>query len=269
MRLSQLLLLCVISSHNSAALAHAGHDEQLLRINRAIEQNADDQALYIRRGSIYSENRQFDEAKTNFERAERLGPAALVAIEWGVLYYRMGDYPRATAYLDEYLERFPQSARGYEYRAWAARDTGDYAQAIADLNSYFELLDNPHPGNYIAAANMLHDMQQTGQALQLLDKGIAKIGLTPQLQRRAIELELARDRVDNAIARQDSLRGPLHENPLWKLQMAELLRQDNRNNEARDMARQAEEELLQLRPTPARQQQLQRARVLLEQPPNP
>jgi tetratricopeptide (TPR) repeat protein len=264
MRMLQLLLLCVLYVHNGNAFAHAGHDEQLLRINRAIEQQPDDQALYIRRGSIYSENRQFDDAIANFEHAEQLGPAVLVAFERGILYYRMGDFERATEYFDQYLEQFPQAAHGYEYRAWAARDTGNYQQAIADLNSYFDLLEAPHPGNYIAAANMLHDMQQTGQALQLLDKGMEKIGLTPQLQRRAIELELERGQVSNAIARQDSLRKPLNANPLWKLQMAELLLQDNRDEEARKMAQQAETELLELRPTPARLQQLQRARELLK-----
>ena len=264
MRLLQLLLLCVLFLSNSNAFAHAGHDAQLLRINRAIEQQPDDQALYIRRGSIYCENRQFDHASADFEQAERLGPKVVVAFERGVLYYRMGDFERATDYFNQYLEQFPEAAHAFEYRAWAARDTGDYPLAIADLNSYFELLETPHPGNYIAAANMLHDMQQTQQALQLLDKGMEKIGLTPQLQRRAIELELERDQVSNAIARHDSLRSTLNENPLWKLQMAELLLQDNRNEEARKMAQQAETELLALRPTPARLQQLQRSRQLLK-----
>ncbi len=266
MRMLQLLLLCVLYVHNGNAFAHAGHEEQLLRINRAIEQQPDDQALYIRRGSIYSGNRQFDDAIANFEHAERLGPGVLVAFERGVLYYRMGDFERATAYFNQYLEQFPQAAHAYEYRAWAARDTGNYQQAIADLNNYFDVLEKPHPGNYIAAANMLHDMQQTEQALQLLDKGMGKIGLTPQLQRRAIELELERDQVSNAIARQDSLRKPLNANPLWKLQMAELLLQDKRDEAARKMAQQAENELLELRPTPARLEQLEHARELLKPP---
>ena len=269
MRLLQLLLVCVVFSSNGNAFAHAGHDEQLLRINRAIEQQPDDQALYIRRGSIYCENRQFDDASADFEQAERLGPKVVVAFERGVLYYRMGDFERATEYFNQYLEQFPQAAHAYEYRAWAARDTGNYPLAIADLHNYFDLLETPHPGNYIAAANMLHDMQQTGQALQLLDQGMEKIGLTPQLQRRAIELELERDQLSNAIARQDSLRSPLNANPLWKLQMAELLLQDKRDKAARKLAREAENELLQLRPTPARLQQLQRARELLEPASNP
>lgn len=269
MRLLPLLLLCVLSIHSSNAFSHAGHDEQLLRINRAIEQQPDDQALYIRRGSIYSENLQFDNAAADFAHAERLGPGVVVAFEQGILYYRMGDFQRSSDYFNQYLEQFPLAAHAYEYRAWAARDAGDYKQAIADLNSYFDLLEKPHPGNYIAAANMLRDMQQTGHAVQLLDKGIEKIGLTPQLQRRAIELELEQGHVSNAIARQASLRTALHANPLWKLEMAELLLRDNRDTDAQQLAREAEYELLELRSTPARLQQLERARELLESPAAP
>jgi tetratricopeptide (TPR) repeat protein len=257
------ILVCVLAMIGTA-FAHPGKHEQLQRINHSIEQQPNEQALYIQRGYIYSENGEFDSAKADYQQAEELGPPALVALNWGILYYRMGDFERATEYFDQYLEQFPKAAHAYEYRARAARDTGNYQQAIADLNSYFDLLEAPHPGNYIAAANMLHDMQQTEQALQLLDKGMEKIGLTPQLQRRAIELELERDQVSNAIARQDSLRKPLNANPLWKLQMAELLLQDNRDEEARKMAREAENELLKLRPTPARLQQLERARELLK-----
>jgi len=152
-----------------------------------------------------------------------------------------------------------------EYRARCKRDAGNYAGAVSDLNRYFELHENPHPGNYISAATMLDEMGKTDEALKVLDAGLDKIGLTPQLQRYAIKLELENHQPENAITRQETLRKPLKENPQWKLEMAELLLLVNRPAEAETLLTEAKAELSELRPTPARLALLERAGELLQQ----
>ena len=245
-------------------MAHPGQHEQLARINRAIDQQPEQQALYLQRGMIYSSGGQFAEARTDYARAEQLGPPVLVAYEFGVLYYRMGDFARATNYLDQYLAQFPSSAAAYEYRARAAREAGDYDAAMADLEMYFQLHDSPHPGNYIWAAKMLREMDKTEKALALLDQGLDKLGLIPQLQRQAIELELERGQPVIAITRLETLRVPLKESPGWKLEMAELLIRTDRRQEAVNLLLEAEAELNELRPTPARLELQRQARDLQE-----
>ena len=244
------------------AHAHPGQQDQLARATRSIAQHPDTQALYIQRGMIYSTAGEFEEATADYTRAEQLGPAVLVAFDRGVLYYRMGDFGRATYYLDQYLEQFPSSAVAFEYRARTARGAGNYQRALADLNSYFELQDNPNPGHYISAAEMLREMGRIEQALTVLDQGLDKLGTIPQLQRHAIGLELARQQTESAITRLETLRVPLNENPGWKLQMAELLILANRRSEADAFLLQAEAELAELRPTPARLELQRQAREL-------
>jgi hypothetical protein len=57
----------------------------------------------------------------------------------------------------------------------------------------------------------------------------------------------------SAIARFETLREPLRENPSWRLQMAELLILDGRRPEADIQLQAAQSELAGLRATPARQ----------------
>ena len=211
---------------------------------------------------IYSSAGQFEEAIADYTLAEQLGPAVLVAFDRGVLHYRMGEFARATDYLDQYLEQFPSSAAAFEYRARISRDAGQYDRALADLNNYFQLQDKPNPGHYISAAKMLQEMGQIEEALTVLDRGLSKLGLTPQLQRHAISLELARQQPEAAITRLETLRIPLKENPGWKLQMAELLMLVERRTEADLLLLQAEADLAELRPTPARLALQRKAREL-------
>ena len=243
-------------------MAHPGQHEQLARINRAIGQQPEQQALYLQRGMIYSSGGQFAEAREDYARAEQLGPPVLVAYELGVLYYRMGDFARATNYLDQYLAQFPSSAPAYEYRARAAREAGDYDAAMADLEMYFQLHSSPHPGNYIWAAKMLGEMDKTEKALTLLDQGLDKLGLIPQLQRQAIELELQRGQPAVAITRLETLRVPLKESPGWKLEMVALLMRAGHRQEAAILLLEAEAALNELRPTPARLALQRQAREL-------
>jgi len=261
------LVLCAALLAVPSVFAHPGMQDQLARIDRAIAERPSGQALYIQRGIIHTDGGHYAEALADYRQAEKLGARILVAHELGVLFYRMRDYDKATNYLSQYLRQFPASAAAYEARSRVYRDTGDHQRAMADLQTYFELHDAPHPGNYLAAADMLEGMGQTDAALVTLDRGMKKLGLTPQLQRRAVALELQRQKPDKAIARLETLRGPLRESPSWKIEMAELLLMQQRRPEADEFLRQAHDELITLRPTPARIELLQRAEALRQPAP--
>jgi thioredoxin-like negative regulator of GroEL len=98
----------------------------------------------------------------------------------------------------------------------------------------------------------------------LLDKGLKKLGAVPQLQRVAIALERERGDINSAVARLETLRVPLRENPSWKLEMVELLLLDNRTDQATALLREVEATLADLRSTPARQDLLKRSQTLRE-----
>ena len=90
------------------------------------------------------------------------------------------------------------------------------------------------------------------EALAILDAGIAKLGLNPQLQHHAIELELTSQRPDRALARGDALRPILGDSPEWKVDMAELYLLNGATAQADGMLKDAKAQLKLLRKTPAR-----------------
>ena len=109
----------------------------------------------------------------------------------------------------------------------------------------------------------MEETRRLEQALTLLDQGLAKLGVIPQLQRHAIRLELLRQRPDLAIARLESLRDMLRDNPQWKIDMAELLWIAGRREDATELLGAARSELVVLRPTPARTAAQQRATEMM------
>lgn len=256
------LLLACLPCALSTAYAHPGEHEQLENINHYIARQPNEQVLYIRRASLYSTGGHYEQAAADLARAETLGPPVEAAIERGLLHLRQGEVDLAMRSFDRYIKAYPGVAITYEYRARAAREAGNKAQAVADLKQSIALREHPHPGIYLAAADLLHEMQDTRQALLLLDEGLAKLGPVPTLQRRAIALVLGQGQTANAIARLETLRIPLRESPAWKLEMASLLLADKRIAEAQSLLAEVEADLQQRRTTPANLEVLDQSRDL-------
>jgi tetratricopeptide (TPR) repeat protein len=234
--------------------AHPGASSTIEHFSHQIEHKPDDQALYIKRGIAYSSDGQYEQALGDFRRAESLGDPLLVSFDLGVLYYRKGEFKTSLDYLNAFLQRFPDHSPALEYRARVQRDRGDFSSSIDDFKRVFELQKRPNPGHYISVANMLSTEGATGiqQALAVLDAGNLKLGLTPQLQNRAIELERERGRLDLAIERMQALRSMLGDSADWKVAMAELYYQNAQVEPADAMLEAAETQLTSLRRTPAR-----------------
>jgi predicted Zn-dependent protease len=99
-------------------------------------------------------------------------------------------------------------------------------------------------------------------ALDILDSGNAKLGLTPQLQQYAIQLELQRKRPDLAVERMRALEPMLGNSPEWKVAMAELYIQTGQIEQASSLLNGATRQLESLRKTPARIELRERITVL-------
>lgn len=245
-------------------LPHPGAHDKLVYINKQLELKPQDQQLYIHRGSTYSNDGQFDNALADFRKAETLGNPLAVAFELGVLHYRQAKFDAARSYFDAWLQRSPKHAPALEYRARLLRDAGDFKASLADYKVLFALQKRSDPGNYISAAKMLAELDDEGlaSAIDMLDQGMQQLGLAPQLQRYAIELELQRKQTAKAIARLGSLQPMLGKSPDWKTDMGELLLLAGKKAEARELFNAATNQLATLRKTPARQQLLEKIQQL-------
>ena len=252
--LRSLLFALALPAFAPGALAHPGMHETIAYLSERIREAPEDQALYIERGIAYSEDGLLGPALADFRKAETLGDPVRVAFDLGVLHYRAGDFDRAREALTRTLARFPAHALAFEYRARAARDAGDARAAVADFEAVFALREDVNPGSYLSAAELLLPLPDAGAdaALALLDRGMAQLGVIPQLQQRAIALERERGAFGAALKRHETLAEPLAWSPDWRVERAELLLELDRPEEAARELTAAQTALAALRPTRAR-----------------
>jgi tetratricopeptide (TPR) repeat protein len=243
-----------------APLAHPGADAALAYFDEQIRAHPQDPALYLQRGTVYSNDGQYPQALADFERAASLGERILASFDLGILYYRRGEFDIARRYFDEYLQRFPENTACIEYRARLLRDAGELDAAVADYRRLFTLQARPNPGHFITVAEILSAGGDAGieQALAILDEGNRKLGITPQLQYLASQLELRAGRPGMAVQRMSSLEPTLGKSARWKVDMVELMLQAGEREQAVDMLGAASRQLQKSRRTPAQLETLKR-----------
>ncbi len=186
--------------------------------------------------------------------AEAMGEPINVAFAHGVLLYRAGEFSAARGYFDRYLQVYPKDLSSLEYRARLLRDAGENAAALADFLQIFALNPAPNPGHYISAARIMMALPDYGipAALDLLDRHFEKVGVTAQLQRYAIELEIDRKNYDAALGRMNSLDKTLRSTPQWQVEVAEIHLLADQPDKARRFLEMADRQLLDLRSNAAR-----------------
>lgn len=234
----------------------ASHQQIVNRISlltTLIEQQPEAAALYLRRGADYVRLGELDAAELDFSRAESLGSEWAVVYERGRMYYQQEQFEASLIAFSDFLEYDPLHAEARVQRARAAVALGQFDAAMGDYTVYFEQSASPHPGDYLVAAQLLTAGNQVDQALTLLDSGMERLGLTPQLQRYAVELELQRLDYAAAIERWESLHQAMAQDPAWKIDLARLHFQAANTERALALLAEAETRLEELRPNPARQ----------------
>jgi predicted Zn-dependent protease len=170
-----------------------------------------------------------------------------------VVFYRLGQFQKALECFNSTLVAEPRNASALEYRARLRRDMGDAQGAVSDFRALIALRVYVNPGYYLAAAKLLakSGAAHIGEAVSLLDDGIRDLGPVPQLQRYAIELELARNAPKAAIARLTSLAPTEGDGPEWQAQMGDLYVAAGDMPEAKLWWQKAQKTISQRRATPA------------------
>ena len=239
---------------SGAVQAHAGDHRTIAELNAIIKGSPGEASLLIVRGALHSRSGQWGEAERDLSLAEALGNKDAVAFEFGQLYYRRGEYEKALGYIETYIGAYPTHPAAFLLRARAAGEAEQFDIAIESYRTYFDLSPGPQPGEYLVAARLLASTQPAGinSALALLDGGIRKLGLNPQLQRYAMALELRRGDTSSALDRWYSLGDQLGRTPEWAITLARVLILAGRVDEAGLVIREAKARLISLRQTPAR-----------------
>ncbi|MBQ63256.1 MAG: hypothetical protein CMQ19_14460 [Gammaproteobacteria bacterium] len=250
----QSILFMILSIFSIEGYSHAGDQRSIEELNALLAENPGEPSLLVARGSLHARSGHWQKAEQDLKLAETFGDKYDVAFEMGRLYYYMGDFQTALGYLDKYISVNSKYPEAFLLRARAASEAKRFDIAIASYKVYLDTSPQPHPGEYLTAAKLLVEIRPDGinSALAILDEGIKKLGLNPQLQRYAMELELRRGEGEDALERWYSLEDQLGHSPEWTVTLGDLLIQASKFDKARLATIKAKAQLVSLRPTPAR-----------------
>jgi tetratricopeptide (TPR) repeat protein len=219
-----------------AVLPAAGHGdlhEQIEQVTRRIA-TGPTAALHLRRGELYREHEEYEKALADYRTASELDPSlAEVELGRGKALLAAGRPGDARLALDRFLAAKPGHAAGLEVRGRALAAAGRTREAIADFDQALARAEEPVPETFIERSMLQRAAGDSRAALEGLDEGIRRLGPILTLQSAAIEIELAEQRHDAALARVALLAGAAERKEGWHFQRGEILRAAGRPAEAR------------------------------------
>ena len=233
--LGLLALFSILAFYPHTSRAHGETLIQIGALTQQIESGTtNNESLYLRRGELFREHKDWERAKADYEKALELGiNPADVNLNRGRLLLDKGDLKSAVAIFDSVINSAPKLGDAYieRGRSWLKLENRD--KAIADLQQGLSLLDTPQPEHFKELAQALASAGELEQALTTLDQGIKKFGPLPLLQSDAIDIELRLSRWKAAVARIDEVLKIVDRKERWFAQKGEVLLKDNRPNEAK------------------------------------
>jgi tetratricopeptide (TPR) repeat protein len=233
-RVALLALAASLASGGRPASAHDGLAERIAALSAQIAQSPSSPSLLVKRAELYRENRQWNEALADLDRAERIDPTiAIVNLVRAHVHLERKNWQAAADAATRFISRQPDHADARVVRARAYAELGRRQAAAADFTS--ALAVRPQPDLYIERAKALegpgHDALE--QALRSLDEGLARLGQIVTLELGAIDLELRLNRYDAALARLDGITARAPRKDTWLARRGAILERAGRPEDAR------------------------------------
>jgi predicted Zn-dependent protease len=221
--------------------AHGAVHEQIERLDARIAEQPGQADLYLQRGRLFLEDRHYEEAGRDFRRALQIDPHLRAAHYFhGDSLLKRGDAAGAEREARAFLAALGEEdrgglLRGYRLLGQSLADQGKSLEAAAAFQTALSHAPEPDPAHYrdCAAAWLAAGPAHRKTALEILDSGIARLGLLPALQEMAVDIELQAGRPDAAAKRLDRLIAQGQGRERWLLRKGEILLQAGRTPEAR------------------------------------
>jgi tetratricopeptide (TPR) repeat protein len=229
-------------AHGDIPRGIAKLDSQIEAAWRAPGDSAALAHLLLERGELFRMRRNFDQAARDYDACARLQPdrpglaraRGRLLLDWG--------RPREALAALQPLLRDPAVTPDIIYmHARALVEVGQAARALRAIDRALRTLPQPEPDHYLARADLLTGLgpAHRRRALAGLDEGIRRLGPVVSLESRAIDIEIALRRHDQALARIDRQAAAAVRKDVWLARRADVLDRAGRPASAQRARRQA------------------------------
>lgn len=231
MMVRTLLLLAIVAADASA---HGLVDDQINQLTLSIGRNSENAALYVKRGELHRQHRDWESALADFDRAIHLDPgAAVAALGRARVAIDRGLLADAERLLDNFLASGPASEVGLVLRAEVRDRLGRFNAAASDYAAAIRISRDPRIEYYLGQAESLSRANEDEAAQAAADAGIARLGQLAVLEQWSIESLVRQRRWDEALSRLDRMLSEAPRKETGLTRRAEVLASAGRVSEAR------------------------------------
>jgi len=185
----------------------------------------------LKRGELLRLDGHFKEALKDLQlAARRNGALREIDYQLGLTLLQLDRAAEAKPHLDRYIAVHPDGSKALVARARTLAALGKGLSAAADFTR--AITHSPIPDYYIERARTLAAAGHVDEAVRGLDEGHKRLGTLVSLQRVAIDLDLARNNIDGALARIDSMASITGRSDLWLARRGDILLQARRRDDA-------------------------------------
>ena len=211
---------------------------------------------YVRRALLYVENKEFENALADIERADALGDEFYKAefykafILWSVA--NQTDPPsikplsNSRELLIRYLSRYPSDRHAHFLLARNFVVTEEREKAIPHFYSAIELTTDPALELYLEHIKNLETLGRIDESIKSLQQAISQLDKNKELVEYAIELELERGNLAMAIAWFDQMPQSSQNLPSTLIRKGGLLMKAKKPKQARQVLCDAKSQLDEL-----------------------
>ncbi len=194
-----ICLVWLLVIYPVCAAAHGDLHSQIAAVTLLIKKDPNNAKLYLKRGELYRQHQDWEEALSDFNRAEKLNPELEeVLYARGRMFFESGQFELAKKELDKFLSSKHTHIEALITRARTLTRLKESQSAIDDFTNAINLSEKPSPDLFVERAKA---DPSTDNAIKGLDEGIVQLGEIVTLEMFAIELELKRKGWDNALLR--------------------------------------------------------------------
>ncbi|MEQ1748586.1 MAG: hypothetical protein ABL974_04145 [Prosthecobacter sp.] len=213
--------------------AHGAYHDELLRADEDIAAHPEDGQLWYRRGFLNVLHGAWESALVDLEKADRLAPGKF-ATDWlrGQALTTAGQFAAAKAVLNDFITKYPDHGGALASRARALVQLKEHTAALADYRAALIKTPNAEPDLVQEVVEALTAQQQNEEAADLLEIHLKRLGNSPGLVMKALELEVALGRYDAALTRVDVMQQTAPRPEPWMAKRASVLAQAGRIRES-------------------------------------
>lgn len=237
--LNYMVLTVTLATANYDTSAHVGTSIRIQEQNQRIEAHPDDANLYLIRGELYRENRNWPLAWNDYTRAQMMLPKGSEQ-QFQVLFYmgrmqlQSGNPKSAHTLLSKVLAYNPNHSQARLNQARTLFALGEKRKAVGQMDQFISLTGQGAPDYYLERAKMTTAIgpEYNKRAIKGLNEAIDRLGPLVSLIQYAVEVHTNSGQYQLALEKIHQLPTNLQELPAWQARYGDILRQEGKQEEA-------------------------------------